>query len=77
MSLAARITLAVVIFLVDVAVFFIPLGALVIVSVILVRPRWALEFMVKLYEGVDFGGANRAADGGAPGRRDEPPGTAN
>lgn len=76
MSLAARIALAVVILLVDLVVFFVPLGALVIVSVILVRPRWALEFVVKLYDGVDFGGANRAADGAGSGRRDEPPGPA-
>lgn len=77
MSLAARIALAVVILLVDVVVFFVPLGALVLVGVIVVRPRWALEFMVKLYDGVDFGGANRAADDAAAGRRDEPRGPPN
>lgn len=55
MGLAARIALAVVILLVDVVTFFIPFGALVIACVIVLRPRWALEFIVKLYEGVDFG----------------------
>lgn len=55
MGLAARIALAVAILLFDFVTFFVPLGALVVAWVIVVRPRWALEVIVKLYEGVEFG----------------------
>ena len=56
MSLAARIALAVAVLLVDFVAFFVPLGALVVAWVIITRPRWMLEAIVKLYEGVDFAG---------------------
>lgn len=70
MGLAARIALAVVIVTVDLVTFFVPLCALVVAWVIVVRPEWTLEFIVKLYDGVSFG------PGAAPGRGavDEPPG---
>lgn len=64
MGLAARIALAVAVLLVDFAAFFVPLGALVVAYVIVARPRWALELIVKLYDGVDFAG--RVASDRAP-----------
>lgn len=67
MGLAARIALAVAILLLDFVTFFIPLGALVVAWVIVARPRWALELIVKLYDGVDFSGPSTTTDK-APGR---------
>lgn len=66
MGLAARIALAVVIVSVDLVTFFVPLCALVLAWVIVVRPEWPLVAIVKLYEGVSF----------APGRGaiEQPPG---
>ncbi len=66
MTLAARIALAVAVLLFDFVTFFLPLGALVVAWVIVVRPRWALELVVKLYEDVDFRGPSGRADAGAP-----------
>lgn len=54
MSLAARIALAIVIVAVDLVTFFVPLCAVVVAWVLLTRPRWVLEAIVRLYDGVDF-----------------------
>lgn len=56
MQLAVRIAIAVVILAVDVVSFLVPLGALAIAWVIVARPRWALELIVKLYADKEFGG---------------------
>ena len=70
MALAARIALATAILLVDFVTVFVPLCALVVAWVVLVRPRWALELIVKLYEGVDFGDPpGRAGAEGSTSRR--------
>jgi hypothetical protein len=68
MHLAVRIALAVVIVAVDVVSFFVPLGALVIASVIVARPRWALELVVKLYADKEFGEPGQAAESQPPAR---------
>lgn len=79
MSLAARIALAVVIVAVDLVTFFVPLCALLVAWVLLTRPRWVLQAIVRLYDGVDFSSGQPAqverGDAGAasPGRGDEPP----
>lgn len=71
MALAARIALATAILLVDFVTFFVPLCALVVAWVVIARPRWALELIVKLYEGIDFNGppgrvGGEAASGRSP-----------
>lgn len=54
MSIAARVALAIVIVAVDLVTFFVPLCALVVAWVLLTRPRWVLQAIVRLYDGVDF-----------------------
>jgi hypothetical protein len=49
MHIALRIALAVVILIIDFVSFMVPLGSLAIAWVIVARPRWALDFIDKLY----------------------------
>jgi hypothetical protein len=69
MHLAVRIVIAVVIVAVDVVSFLVPLGSLAIAWVIVARPRWALELVVKLYADKEFGEPEQATE-----PRAEPPG---
>ena len=54
MSIAARVALAIVIVAVDLVTFFVPLCALVVAWVLLTRPRWVLQAIVRLFDGVGF-----------------------
>jgi hypothetical protein len=49
MGIVPRVLLAIFILLVDFFSFFVPLGSLAIAWVILARPRWARDFVAKLY----------------------------
>lgn len=49
MGIVLRVLLAVFILIVDFFSFFVPLGSLAIAWVILARPRWARDFVAKLY----------------------------
>jgi hypothetical protein len=49
MGIVPRVLLAIFILLVDFLSFFVPLGSLAIAWVILARPRWARDFVAKLY----------------------------
>lgn len=72
MHIAARIALAVVIVALDFASFMVPLGALAIAWMIVARPRAALVFIAKIYEGKEFapeGEAAAAAREGPPADR--------
>ena len=49
MRLADRLVWALVIVIVDTAVFAIPLAALILAYVLIARPRWFREWVEKLY----------------------------
>lgn len=49
MGIVPRVLLAIFILIVDFFSFFVPLGSLAIAWVILARPRWARDFVAKLY----------------------------
>lgn len=67
MSIAARVALAIVIVAVDLVTFFVPLCALVVAWVLLTRPRWVLQAIVRLYDGVDFSIGQPPTTGPGPG----------
>lgn len=50
-TLWGRILLAVILLVVDFAVFFFPIGAVFIVVVVLFRPKWVKNVVQTLYEG--------------------------
>ena len=74
MGLAIRIALAIVIVSVDLVTFFVPLCALVLAWVIVVRPQWTLVAIVKLYDGVSFGPDVTPGRGAIDGPPGPPPG---
>lgn len=49
MGIVLRVLLAVFILIVDFLSFLVPLGSLAIAWVILARPRWARDFVARLY----------------------------
>jgi hypothetical protein len=49
MGIVPRVLLAVVILVVDFVSFLVPLGSIVLAWVILARPRWARDFVARLY----------------------------
>jgi len=50
MTASARLILALVIFLADFVIFVIPLSALFAAYIILARPPWFKDWVLKLYE---------------------------
>ena len=52
MSLVQRIIIAVILVLLDLVIFFAPLGSIFIAYVLIANPKWVRDFLVK---SVDFG----------------------
>lgn len=50
MKLIERIVLAVMILVIDLAVFFVPLSALLLVFVVIFKPQWFKKVVDKVYE---------------------------
>lgn len=50
MTIGKRVALALLIFGVDLAVFFVPLSALLLVAVVLARPQWFKRLVDRVYE---------------------------
>lgn len=51
MTLSQRIAVAVAVVVLDLVAFALPLTAMAIAYVVLVRPAWFLNWVVRLYEG--------------------------
>lgn len=51
MSTGKRVALALAVLVIDTAVFFVPLSALVLTFVVLARPFWFLDLAIKIYSG--------------------------